>query len=352
LFSILNICCGREDVAATPFSSEIQMHTADNALFKYVGRIDFSNPLKPRFWTGGVYIMAQFEGDHCELHLNDEILWGNSHNYVSVSIDNGAPKRIKLANAFNILTFENLGAGEHAIIICKSTESHIGYLEFLGMKCKRLLPVTNMPSRKIEFYGDSITSGMGSDESDVKCDKGVWYDQTNAYLSYGPVTARTLNAQWMLSSVSGIGMIHSCCDMKLTMPDVFASMDLHQNKGTWNFSYSPDVVTICLGQNDGIQDSLTFCSKYVSFVKSLQGKYPKANFICMTSPMADDQLVSVLKRYLTGIVSNLNSDGEEEVYKFYFSKRYTGGCGAHPSVEEHAAMANELAAFIKQKMNW
>lgn len=34
--------------------------------------------------------------------------------------------------------------------------------------------------------------------------------------------------------------------------------------------YQPDVVTICLGQNDGIQDSAAFCNNYIAFIKQLR----------------------------------------------------------------------------------
>lgn len=78
-------------------------------------------------------------------------------------------------------------------------------------------------------------------------------------MSYGPVTARMLDAQWMLSSVSGIGLMHSCCDMDIVMPDVYDKLNMRENKYRWNFAhYQPDVVTVALGQNDGIQDSAAF----------------------------------------------------------------------------------------------
>ena len=61
----------------------------------------------------------------------------------------------------------------------------------------------------MEFIENSITCGTGSDQSVVPCDKGVRQDQHNAYLSYSPAVARSFNAQWQLSAVSGIGLMHS-----------------------------------------------------------------------------------------------------------------------------------------------
>jgi hypothetical protein len=41
----------------------------------------------------------------------------------------------------------------------------------------------------------------------------------------------------------------------------------------------PDVVTICLGQNDGVQDSTAFCSAYLRFIGQLRHVYPNAQLI-------------------------------------------------------------------------
>ncbi|AFD07537.1 SGNH/GDSL hydrolase family protein [Solitalea canadensis] len=329
-------------------------YPADNSLFRYTGRIDFSNEKLPRFWASGVYIEAAFEGKSCEIQLNDEMLYGKYHNYITVVIDDEQPQRIKLTGKTNALTITaKTNKKTHKILICKTTESGIGYLEFLGLKCEKLLPLAPAPSRKIEFIGNSITCGMGSDESVIKCDKGEWYDQHNAYLSYGAITARSLNAQWQLSSVSGIGLIHSCCNLTIKMPQVFDKIYMREDSIKWNFkNYVPDVVTVCLGQNDGIQDSATFCSAYVKFITQLRSHYPKATIVCLTSPMADEKLVAVLKNQLTSIVAAVKKSGDENIDSYFFSKRYHNGCGDHPDLEDHLQIANELTAYLKKLKKW
>jgi hypothetical protein len=322
-------------------------------MFQYTGRVDFSNPSLPRFWSPGVYITARFEGPGCDVYLNDEE-YGNKHNYISLVVDNGPAKRIQLTGKKDTISAgDNLTNGPHTLIICKSTESNIGYVEFAGLKCVKLLEPDVLPTRRIEFIGNSITCGTGSDQSDVACGKGQWHDQHNAYMSYGPQTARSLNAQWVLSSVSGIGMIHSCCGMTLTMPDVFDKINLRDNTIPWIFSnYQPDVVTICLGQNDGIQDSTLFCSAYVSFIQKLRTYYPQADIVCLTSPMADSRLTAAMKKYLTAIVSYVQSKGDRQVHSFYFSKSFNNGCDGHPDLAQHGEIAQELTAFIKDIKYW
>ncbi|HSN10428.1 MAG TPA: SGNH/GDSL hydrolase family protein, partial [Hanamia sp.] len=302
----------------------------------------------PRFWSPGVYIKAKFDGNECSFFLNDQELYGNVHNYLEVVID-GKPYRFQTKFAANKITLRGLSNGKHSITICKDTESGNGYLEFAGIECKKLLQLPAKPAEKIEFIGNSITCGFGADSSEIGCGKGQWYDQHNAYMAYGPLTARALNAQWELASVSGIGMIHSCCNMKILMPQVYDKIDLRDDSIRYNFNdYVPDLVTICLGQNDGIQDSTAFCSAYVDFVKTVRSKYANAKIILLSSPMADAKLRAVLKNYLTSIDDYFHQHGDKNIYKYFFEKQYNHGCMSHPDLKEHREIADLLIHFIRK----
>jgi lysophospholipase L1-like esterase len=334
-------------------ADSLTLFKANDTKFSYTGRIDFTDPTKPKFWSPGVYIEARFKGTTCQLLINDEALGGNNHNYIEIVID-GKLSRIQAKQKNNIITIASgLPDTEHTLLICKDTESGIGYLEFVGLKCEKLLSTPKKPKRKIEYIGDSITAGTGMDLSEIPCDKGQWYDQHNAYMSYGPQTSRALNAQWQLTAVAGIGLVHSCCNMDILMPQVFDKMLLRDNKMTWNFKrYQPDVVTICLGQNDGKQDSVKWCSAYVQFIHMVRSRYAKADIVCLTSPMADSGLAAVQKRYLTGIVSAMNNEGDKKVSKFFFSRGFNSGCGGHPDLNEHGLIAEELTRYLKQLKGW
>jgi len=326
---------------------------ADHPFINYTGRIDFTDPKLPRFWQPGVYINTNFIGPDCEIILDDEVLWGKNHNYLEVVVDGKAVRLQTKASRDTIKVAEGLSAGEHSLIICKNTEANIGYLELVGIRCQQLVKPLPKPKRKIEFIGNSITCGTGSDLSVIPCGKGVWQDQHNAYLSYGPVTARALNAQYHLSSVSGVGLMHSCCNMDITMPPVFNKVSMRNDTIAWDFKmYQPDVVTICLGQNDGIQDSAIFCDNYVAFIKQLRALYPNATIICLTSPMADASLSNFMKKTLTAIVRKMNSNGDKKVGSYFFSKQYHNGCDSHPDLAEHQQIADELIGFISTKMKW
>ena len=332
----------------------LKLFKPDNSKIQYVGRVDFSNRQMPRIWAPGVYITARFKGSKCEILINDED-GGNNHNYLEIIIDNENPYRIELANKINVIKLpDTLSSTEHTVIICKDTESNIGYIDFVGFRCGKLLSLPSKPTRKIEYFGDSITSGTGMDLSVIPCGKGQWYDQHNAYMSYGALTSRNLNAQWQLTALARVGLVHSCCNMNVLMPQIYDKVFLRNDTIAWNFrDYQPDVVTICLGQNDGPkQDSAFFCSTYVNFIKAIRQHYPKADIICLSSPMGDNTLTPVLKRYLTAITASMNAGGDKKVYKYFFAKQYHNGCGGHPDLADHKLIADELTGYIKQLKGW
>jgi hypothetical protein len=349
-------------------------YPADNKNFGYMGRIDFSNPELPRFWNPGVVVRIHFAGTECRIVVHDEVPNDKAHNYVLFMVgDTLGVYRVKLSGHSDTLTVKGSGKalmngvvlrrqlragsgdnspnayGDHLVTLCKATEG-IGWMEFGGVYTEVLLPAPMLPDRTIECIGNSITCGFGNDASDIPCGKGEWFDQHNAWMSYGAITARALKAQWHLTAVSGIGLIHSCCNMTITMPQVFDRMDVRGNQGDWDFSrYRPEVVTVCLGQNDGIQDSVAFCSAYVKFVQHLRQVYPTAQIVLLTSPMGNGELTAVLKRYISGVVT---ASGDARVSSFFFSKQWTHGCSAHPDIADDLEIARELTQYLRGIMGW
>jgi hypothetical protein len=332
----------------------VKFFSAEDTRFSYTGRVDFSNKTTPRFWAPGAYIKAKFKGSYCAVIVNDQMLYGTYHNYIQVVIDDQKPIRVKVKSKTDTITVaSNLADKEHTITIVKDTEGSIGYIEFVGLQCEALLPPPAPKQRRIELFGNSITCGFGNDTTEIPCGKGEWYDKHNAWMSYGAITARALDADYHLSSVSGIGLIHSCCNLPILMPQVFDKIDMRENSIGWNFqSYQPDVVTICLGQNDGIQDSTAFCSAYVDLVKQLRNKYPKSSIVLLNSVMADTNLNTTLKSYITSVIKKTHSSGDLNTSFFFFPDRFVGGCDSHPSVAEHQKMAEQLTAYLRKLKNW
>lgn len=335
-------------------AADLKYYDPTDSRIRYMGRIDFANPQLPRFWQPGVTVSFRFKGEEALIYLQDEQLWGSNQNYIELVVD-GREIRMQTKGRRDTISVKAwLSHAEiHTVILCKNTEANIGYLEFAGIRCASLVKPAKAPKRRIECIGNSITCGASADLSGIPCGKGKWQDQHNAWLSYGSVMSRNLNANVHLSSVSGIGLIRSCCNMDILMPQVYDKVSMRNDTVQWNFSkYQPDLVTICLGQNDGIQDSARFVSNYILFVKRIRAYYPKAKILLLSSPMADLRLREFHRSSLKAVVGQQTGEGERKIRFHVFEKSYIGGCDYHPSVEEHAQIAAELVPVIQSFMKW
>jgi hypothetical protein len=332
-----------------------------NKKIRYVGRIDKKNPIRPRLSGSASYIEVNFWGKSCEMILQDENKDGG-HNYLSIILDGNYIGRMKVSADTNRYTIvSGLADTLHHLIVCKATEAQNGYVEFIGISCKKVYPLSDPPAQKIEFIGNSITCGMGNDTLDLSCQTGEWYDHHNAYFAYGPLLSRSLNLQWFLSSVSGIGIERNWNGIGPTMPLVYDNTYLDLNDSVkWDFaSFVPDIVSICMGTNDFSDgdsaiprpalNSESFVEKYIEFVKHVHTNYPKAIICLLSSPMLDGEKKAELGSNLEKIKSSfIGTDLEYNLHIYTFNHKYSNGCDSHPNKKEHEEMANELIPFFQQ----
>ena len=332
--------------------SPLKFYSGGDNLIHCVGRFDRTEPTAPKVWAPGAYIEFKFKGNFCEIELEDELRFLIHHNFIEVVIDGGIPKRIKLKDKYNRINIgKNLSKGAHHVVICKNTESAIGYLKFTGVKCAKLLPLKTRRKKYIEFIGDSITCGNGSDNSQIPFKKGTWYDYHNAYLSYGPLLARKLKAEYILSAISGIGLTESCCGIDYTMPDVYDRIGFDKTHKTWNFKtqHKPDLIFITLGQNDGLKNESVYEKKYLEFLAMLRGHYKNSVIICCTSPMASSKFKLQLKISIAKVVDFRQKNGDNKIYAFAYNGLYNGGYDKHPTLHQHELMVKELHTFLQEK---
>ena len=330
--------------------SPLQFYSGGDARIHCVGRFDKTDPTAPKAWAPGAYIAFDFEGSSCEIELEDELRFLIDHNYIEYSVDGGEPIRLKLANKFNRLKVAvNMPYGIHRVILYKNTESANGYLKLIGVRCAKLLPLKKTKKKYIEFIGDSITCGNGADNSQIPFKKGTWYDYHNAYLSYGALLARELDAEYILSAVSGIGLAESCCGIDYTMSDVYDCIDFHENHKKWNFENQPKpaLIFITLGQNDALKNESVYEKKYLEFLAMLRGHYKNSVIICCTSPMASSKFKLQLKKSIAKVVDYRQKNGDNKIFFFNYAGTYNAGYKKHPTIQQHQLMMRELLAFLR-----
>jgi hypothetical protein len=338
----------------------VQTIAADNQNYLYTGRIDFADSKAPQLSWPGSSIKANFTGTSLAIILDDQ----SGKNFFSVIIDGETQHPYVLEAKQGEHTYvisTALAPGKHSLEIYKRTEGEEGATHFKGLvldKDASLLKPPARPKRRMEIYGDSITSGMGNEAADNGADH--LSSEKNNYWAYGAITARNLNAELHTISQSGIGIMISW--FPFIMPQFYDQLSaVGDNDSQWDFTrWTPDVVVINLFQNDSwltdrdrkLDPHPTDDQKiqaYIDFVRSIRAKYPNAQIICALGSM-DATASPTWPGYVKAAVARMKAENNDQKLDTIFFD-YTG-YGQHPRIAQHKANAAKLTAFIKRKMRW
>ena len=301
-----------------------------------------------------------FSGTECKVfaYLTDT----TAHNYLQYELDGVYQKRIKVpGDEKGPMVITANQKGTHTVWIYKATEAHTGPIFIEKITGQDLKPLKRPAAPLIEFIGNSITCGAAADPSEIPCGTGVYHDQHNAYYAYGPRVARSLAVNFILSSVSGIGIYRTWNMNGPSMPQVYEKTDFQvDSKRLWNFeTYNPTIVSIALGTNDLSNgdgkherspfDSTVFVNDYTQFVQLVKSKYPHATIALLSSPMINGERRILLQNCLTVVKQNVDAiyPGGKKVALYFFRPMQARGCSGHPNVEDHAILAEELLPFFK-----
>ena len=93
----------------------------------------------------------------------------------------------------------------HTLVLHRRSEWFDGTDTFGGLEVDTLVDPPLKPSRKIDFYGDSITVGLGLDWT--SSNDNTVSEYTNNYMAYGAQVARNLDLQYHCQAISGIGLV-------------------------------------------------------------------------------------------------------------------------------------------------
>lgn len=332
---------------------------ADNPHYQFTGRVDFADPLAPLISWPGTSVASVFTGPEVSVVLDDQ----QGKNYFSAFIDDDWENPIVIAARQGEHVYplaKDLAAGPHKLTLFKRTEGEEGSTLFKGLILadgQELQAPARRPVRRIEFFGDSITSGMGN-EADLEAGDAELAEK-NHFLSYAAITARALEAEHHAISQSGIGIMISWFDF--TMPDFYDQLNaVGNNDSRWDFSlWTPDVVVINLFQNDSwlvderlkpVPDREARIQAYIDFISRIRKLYPEATLICALGSMDATKEGSPWPGYIEQAVARIKQEqGDEHIHTLFFP--FTG-FGKHPRVEHHQQNAALLTDFIRKTMNW
>jgi len=326
----------------------------------FTGRVRMQDDAAEIWWPS-TSLKLYFKGTSVKITLQDE----HGENYFNIIVDD---KPASVLHVDSVQTEYTLASGlpdtNHSVELFKRTGWASGrtlFYQFSLDKNARLLLPPPAKKRKMEFFGNSITCGVGAE--DPSGDKNNEVKYANSYLSYAALTARHFDAEFHNTSLSGIGLMVSW--FPLTMPEMYNRLDPNDAESLWDFKkFVPDVVVVNVFQNDSwivkLPDNEQFKAKfgnkapsddqiikaYRNFVKTIRNIYPKSYIICALGSMDAVKPGSPWPGYIEKAVSDLN---DKKILTHFFTYKNTP---AHPTVQEHQAMANELIAFIDKNVSW
>ena len=336
-----------------------KMYNSTNNLIKYSGRFEQVSDTTTALISSAAAAEFTVKGDSVTIYIQSK---NTPRNYFVIAINDDYQKRYKLENSGVQKITLKLPKNEHNKIgVFKATEASSGTIIFHGFDAFELISTDEKPFL-IEFIGDSITCGALADNSDIDCNEGEYIDQHNAYLAYGPRLARTLNTDYRLSSVSGIGMYRNWNDENIEepiMPQVYENLYLNtDNSKKYDFKSQPDIVSICLGTNDmsdgdGVKNRLPFneekyTENYINFVEKIYSHYPQTKIILLNSPMVSSDRNTTLVACLKNVQQHFKN---KEITIFEFDKLLVNGCNYHPSIQDHKEISSQLVPLFKSVLN-
>jgi len=328
-----------------------------------VGRVDKSSK-GLELISSGSHFAFSFSGTEC--HIYYSLADWQTSAYIQYEVDGNYKERIKISKASGQpISIKASGSGKHTVQVYKATEAHSGpvYIEKISGSGVQAVKPPDVPL--IEFIGNSITCGAFADGSVAPCATGAYQDQYNAFYAYGPRVARALGADFILSSVSGIGIYRNWDSDGPTMPQLYENTDFALNSyRKWNFNtYKPKIVSIALGTNDFNDgdgatarspfNSDTFITKYIEFVKLVKSKYPSAKIILLNSPVVGGAKNVTFQNCLNAVKTSINQQfpGDVPVTVYFQKIMNPTGCSGHPGVADHGVIANELIPVFRELLD-
>jgi lysophospholipase L1-like esterase len=342
-----------------------------NVAIHFLGRFDTRDAAGPRFAWPGSAIAVSFQGTGLQVGLSD--LTPSGTCYFAVSVDGQAPTVLPTSGTGKTYTLASgLSAGMHMVVLTKKTEAQWGVMQLLAVTPTganaALVASPNPFSRRIEYVGDSITTGFGDIGVGPNC--SISADTEDETVAYGALTAANLNAQQTVIAYQGKGMYRDNQNATTNqMPTLFERTLPNDDMSIWGFTTpSPDVVLINLGSNDFSMGDpgQAFVTAYVDFLHKLRGHYPMAQIVCAQGPLIDGANRTTEAVDIENAVRQLHVAGDTRVQTlqiteddggtaFGFDEQVSSdgfGCAYHPSTKTHQIMAAKLTPVLKALLGW
>ena len=247
---------------------------------------------------------------------------------------------------------------EHVVEVYRRGEASFGFavLQSVEVTGGTLLQAPPPAARRLEVVGDSISCGYGNEGDSASCSFSA--DTENHYLTYGAVLARSFDAELSTVAWSGKGVvINYGGELSTTMPQLYERAIPTDSTSVWNFAWQPQAVIINLATNDYSTDNDPpddeFIAGYVDLLETIRGRYSDAFILCTLGPLLSGTDLATARANIQQAVDLRREAGDENIATYELNADNPDpGCDWHPSIDTHAAMANELSAPIADALGW
>ncbi len=216
---------------------------------------------------------------------------------------------------------------------------------------------------KIEFIGDSITSGEGTYGALPDTE---WLDMyASSSRQYVNMIEKSLNADCHIVSHGGFGVYTSWDNNRdNNIPDHYervcgtAKGEIHKALGCqdeWNFSsWQPDAIIINLGTNDGTafretglneENIKAFEKAVMDFLKMLRKDNSKAHIVWAYGMLGYD-----MKPYIIEAINSYKNETNDTNVNYLDLPETTPetiGSHGHPGLKDHEAAANVIENYLR-----
>ena len=237
---------------------------------RYVGRFDQTDTAGPRCAWSASTVAVTLTGGSLSVKLNE-----SGKNFWQIVV-NGTPAGVlELKPGEQVYpVVADLPAGRHTVELVKRTEASVGVTQVIGFELSggaKLLPTPSRP-RRIEVIGDSISCGYGNEAASKE--QHFSPATENAWLAYGAVAAREVDADYVCVAWSGKKLWPNN-----SILDYYDRVLPSPTAAKWEFSrWTPDAVIINLGTNDFNAkvnpEEAGWVAAYVGFIRQIRARYP------------------------------------------------------------------------------
>lgn len=342
---------------------------AKDACVSCSGRISWQDSGAHFYWPA-TSATVRFTGTTLSASVTANCWWGS--NALGLVVD-GRVSKVPVLPGDNgrsktLLLAEGLEKDmEHTVILYKALDCSYDFIVESFSTDGAFLPALPKPDLRLEFYGDSVTSGACIECVDYvgrgdPCSNNSMYD--NAWYGYAWQIGRLLNAEVHTVSQGGIAIFNRTGYFH--MPDTIGMEDSWHRLcyfpeagelTDWDFSrFVPHAVVFAVGQNDP-HDAVTgensrsvadpayraqWKDAYKQILRGIAGHYPASTpYVLMTTVLMHDVCWD---EAIDEIASELRAEGLRASH-FLFTRNGAATPG-HPRIPEHTEMASELAAYL------